>query len=403
MKGNRTLILIVVWLLVMVSVVASSVTLLASGSGSIGKHWVSSEEYAMLQRYARLEEVRSTLSEKYYQEVDDETLMTGALKGMMASLQDEYTFYYTPEEMADQQSRTQGVYSGVGLLIQGNDAGYIEILRVYRNGPADQAGLRAGDLIVALDGEEVHAGSAEELNAALRLMEGEDGTQVHVTVLREDVEQEITLTRAKVTVNNVTCELIGDAVGYICIFQFSGDAVQGFTQALETLKAQGAESLVIDLRNNPGGILDDVVQIADQLLPEGVIVYTKDREGSRQDYYSDAACCDLPLVVLVNGQSASASEILAAAVQDHGRGAVLGEQTYGKGIVQSVITFESDGAGMQYTAACYFTPSGKDIHGVGVTPDVLIAPQEDFSNYSGVPDLENDVQLREAVKLLEAE
>ena len=172
-------------------------------------------------------------------------------------------------------------------------------------------------------------------------------------------------------------------------------AAAKISDALESLEAQGARALIIDLRNNPGGILDDVVDIADLLLGECTVVYTEDRDGSRVDYYSNAEMCELPLAVLINDMSASASEILAAAVQDTGRGTIVGTRSYGKGIVQTVLTFETDGAGMQYTSAQYFTPSGKNIHGTGVTPDVLVAGE--FENYSGEPDVENDVQLRAAM------
>ena len=177
--------------------------------------------------------------------------------------------------------------------------------------------------------------------------------------------------------------------------------MSAFTEALAEMEEQGARALVIDLRNNPGGKLDDVVAIADQLLGECEVVYTEARDGSREDYYSDAGQCELPLAVLINDMSASASEILAAAVQDHERGVLVGTRSYGKGIVQTLITFEEDGAGMQFTSAEYFTPKGKNIHGVGVTPDVVV--ESDYVNYSGEPDVADDEQLRAAIAQLEAQ
>lgn len=402
MKQKNALILAIVWLLVMVSVVASTATLLASGRMSGNSHWVSGEEYEMLQRYARLEEVRQTLVDGYYQEVDDETLMTGALKGMMAILEEPYTFYYTPDEMASHNEQTEGAYHGVGLLVQNNGDGYIEVLRVYEGGPSHTAGVQVGDLIVRVDGRAVYGTSVQTLNEAVALMKGEDGSEVVATVIREGERMDIPIIRGDVAVNNVAGSMIGGSIGYINIFQFSGNAVEGFEKALDALQANGARSLIIDLRNNPGGILDDVVAIADMILPEGCIVYTEDRAGSRQDYYSDAACCELPVVVLINGMSASASEILAAAVQDFGRGTVIGSQSYGKGVVQNVVTFEDDGAGMQYTSACYYTPSGKNIHGTGVTPDIAV-DEGDFVSYSGIPNPDADAQLRAAIQKLQGE
>ena len=400
MKQNRALVLALVWLLVMAAVVGSTVTLLASDGGLSGKRWVSREEYALIERYGRLDEVRSTLSDKFYRVVDEETLINGALKGMMASVQDDYTFYYTPDEMAAQMEQGSGAYKGVGLLVQNNEEGNIQVIRVYSGGPADAAGILTGDLIIAVDGADVSGANAETLEAAVSRMKGEDGSEVTVSVLRGGERMDFTLVRGDVTINNVCAGMIEGDIGYIEIWQFSGAVVEDFEKALNEMLDAGAKALVIDVRSNPGGNLDYVVEIADMLLGEGEIVYTLDREGRRNDFYSDAEHCDLPLAVLVNGMSASASEILAAAVQDHERGIVVGEQTYGKGIVQTLVTFESDGAGMQYTSECYYTPNGKDIHGVGVAPDVQVAPQEGFANFTGVPDMENDAQLKKAAELL---
>ena len=191
-------------------------------------------------------------------------------------------------------------------------------------------------------------------------------------------------------------------IGYISIFRFGGDAAQLFIDALESLEAQGMRALIIDLRDNPGGTLDDVVAIADAILPEGLIVSMVNRNGEREEYRSDSVYSSVPLAVLVNGGSASASEVLAAAVQDHGRGAIIGTQTFGKGVVQAVVEFPEDGSGMQYTIAAYYTPDGRSIHGSGVTPDIVVEGDA-VPNLSGIPDSENDVQLRTALEWLNAE
>lgn len=400
MKQKNVLILAIVWLLVMVSVVASAVTLLASGKSSERTRWVSREEYEMIERYARLEEVRARLTEGYFQEVSEEALMTGALKGMMASVEDPYTFYYTPDEMQKHQQQSGSAYKGVGLLIQNNSDGYIEVIRVYAGGPADLAGVQVGDLILRVDGAAVSGSGPQTLNEAVALMKGEDESEVMLTVLRDGAQHELAVVRGEVAVSNVSWQLLENRIGYINIFQFTGDDVTGFEAALEGLQAQDVRGLVIDLRNNPGGILDDVVAIADKMLPEGVIVYTQDREGKREDFYSDEACIGLPMTVLINDMSASAAEIFAAAMQDYDRATLVGGKSYGKGIVQTLIQFEEDGAGMQYTSSSYFTPSGENIHGVGVTPDILVDEEDGYVSYSGIPDLENDVQLQVAVDVL---
>lgn len=400
MKQKNALILAIVWLLVMVSVVASALTLLASGKSFERTRWVSREEYEMIERYTRLEEVRSRLVEGYFQEVNEEDLMTGALRGMMGSVEDPYTFYYTPDEMQKHDQQSGSTYKGVGMLIQNNSEGYIEIIRVYAGGPADRAGVLVGDLIQRVDGIAVSGSSPKTLNDAVALMKGEDGTEVQLTVLRNGEEQMFSVIRGEVSVSNVSWQLLEDQIGYINIFQFTGDDVTAFEMALEALQAQGVHGLVVDLRNNPGGILDDVVAILDKMLPEGLVVYTQDRAGKRDDFYSDSQCIDLPLTVLINDMSASASEIFAAAIQDHDRGTIIGEKSYGKGIVQTVIRFEDDGAGMQYTSSSYYTPSGESIHGIGVTPDILVDGEDGFVSYSGIPDIKNDVQLQVAVDTL---
>ncbi len=394
MKRRNVIILSVVWLLVMVSIVASTATLLATGSFPIGRS--RSEERDMASRYARLETVRRELSEHYYEEVDEDALLTGAIRGMMATLGDPYTFYYTPEELTAHDEQTEGAYQGLGFLVQNNASGQIEVIRVYSGGPADAAGAQVGDRIVAVDGAPVQGVSAQSLQDAVERMKGEAGTEVCVTVLRDGERVDLDILRGDVAASNVESSMLPDQIGYIEIFQFSGDDVSAFESALDSLEEQGAKGLVIDLRNNPGGKLDDVVKIADMLLGECTVVYTQERDGSREDYYSDAECCALPVSVLINGMSASASEILAAAVQDLDRGTVVGTRSYGKGIVQTLLSFEEDGAGMQYTSALYFTPSGKNIHGVGVTPDVIV--DSDYENYSGEPDVERDEQLRAAIE-----
>ena len=393
MRKRNALLLALMWVLVVVCTAGATTMLLLSGRvGRVGEQ---------LSRYARLEAVRSTLVENYYQEVDEDALMEGAIRGMMDALEDPYTFYYTPVELQRHDAQSEGVYSGLGVLVQNNADGEIEIIRVYAGSPADVAGVLAGDRIVAVDGVPVSGGSVEALSEAVGRMRGEDGSAVELRLRREDELLGLALIRGDVHVSNVNSAVLEGDIGYIEICQFSGDDVEGFRTAVDALQAANVRGLVIDLRNNPGGLLTHVVEIADLLLPEGDVVHIENRAGERVSYSSDAECWDVPLVVLINGMSASASEILAAAVQDCDRGTLVGTRSYGKGIVQSLLVFESDGAGMQYTSATYYTPSGRCIHGTGVSPDIVVEAPEGYYNLTGVPDPENDVQLKAALEQLE--
>ena len=393
MRKRNALLLALMWVLVIACTAGATTVLLLSGRvGRVGE---------TLSRYARLEAIRSTLVEDYYQEVDEDALIEGAIRGMMAALEDPYTFYYTPDELQRHDAQSEGIYSGLGILVQNNADGEIEIIRVYEGGPADAAGVQAGDRIVAVDGVPVSGGSVEELSDAVDRMRGEDGSAVELQLCREVELFGLTLIRGDVHVSNVNSAVLEGNIGYIEIYQFSGDDVEGFRAAMEEMQSAGVRGLVVDLRNNPGGLLPHVVEIADLLLPEGTVVYVENRAGERITYSSDEEYWDIPIVVLINGMSASASEILAAAVQDFDRGALVGTRSYGKGIVQSLLVFESDGAGMQYTSATYYTPSGRCIHGTGVSPNFVVEAPEGYYNLTGVPDPENDAQLKAALEQLE--
>ena len=392
MKKRNLLLTALVWVLVVACTSGATTVLLLSGRiGKVGE---------MLSRYARLEAVRSTLMEDCYWEVDEDALIEGAIRGMMDVVEDPYTFYYTPDEMQRHNAKSEGLYSGLGFLLQNNGDGEIEIIRVYADGPADAAGAQAGDRIISVNGTPVNGSSAESFSDAVDRMRCDVGMSVDLQLRRGDQILDVTLIAGEVHVSNVNFTVLEGDIGYIEIYQFSGDDVEGFRTAVEALQSAGVRGLVIDLRNNPGGYLSDVVEIADLLLPEGAVVYVENRAGERVAYSSDAEYWDVPLVVLINGMSASASEILAAAVQDFDRGTLVGQRSYGKGIVQSLLVFESDGAGMQYTSASYYTPSGRCIHGTGVSPDIVVEASEGYYNLTGVPDPEGDLQLKAALEQL---
>ena len=404
MKRRVVIITAVVWMLVIVAVASSALTalVLSGADGGSALRVVSEDAYEIIDRYRRLDEVRATLMNEYYQPLDEDELVLGAIRGMMSAVGDPYTFYYTADEMTAANEEFGGVYHGVGMLVQLTDDGAIEVARVYEDSPAEAAGVRMGDRIVAVDGVEVSGESAQTLNEAIDRIQGEDGTTVVLSVQRDGEILDLEVMRAEVSISYVEYQIINGDIGYINISQFSGNDVEGFQEAVSALQAAEVSGVIIDIRNNPGGLLTDVVEIADALLPEGLIAYVEDGHGNRTEYTSDADYWDVPLVVMVNGMSASASELLSAAIQDYDRGTIVGTTTYGKGIVQTLITFAEDGAGMQLTTASYYSPSGRSIHENGVEPDVTVELSEDCDLTVPSPNLENDNQLAAALEALQA-
>lgn len=386
----------VAWLVVIVAIGSSSLTLLLTGS-DLANQWgtriVNASEYDSIQRFSRLNSIYDTLMSDYYQPLDGDALVLGAIRGMMESVEDPYTFYYTPAEMTEQEEDSQGVYHGIGMVVTLREGGGVEIVRVYEDSPAVRAGLMTGDIIVAVDGESIAGDSAKDLNSVVSLIKGEDGTDVTLTVLREGAEMQITATRGVVNLEYAQFEILDGHIGYITISQFTGNAVDGVKRAVDALKSAKVDGVIVDVRDDPGGMLDEVVEIADLFLPECMIVYMEDRAGTRTNFYSDSKYWDVPMVVLVNGGSASASEIFAAAIKENERGIIVGETTFGKGIVQTLMTFSQDGAGMQYTSASYFTPDGNSIHGIGVEPDLVVQTDETGE----------DAQLQAAIDALKGE
>ena len=399
MKRRILTVTAVIWALVIVAVGSSTLTLMLTDSGSAGTRAITDEEIEMLDRYARLEEVRTTISEEYYIDVDDEVLMQGAVDGMLASLDDPYTFYYTVEDMEERMESSTGEYRGVGMSVQMDGEGAITVVRVFKDSPAEKAGIYAGDKLVGINGEYLDIQTSKDLEDAVALIRGEPGTTVDIIILRGEEEIDFTVTRGEVNINYVEYQLIGD-VGYVRIYEFEQTTAASFHEACDYFKANNVRGIVIDLRDNPGGMLSSVVDIADSLLPKGRVIYTEDRAGNISAYYSDDEYWDIPLVVLQNENSASASEILAASIQDYERGIVVGTTSFGKGIVQLMLTYP-DGAGMQYTQSRYFTPNGRSIHQVGVEADVYVEMDEDYDPSVREVNIENDNQLEEALRVLD--
>ena len=392
MSKRSVSLLTFVCVLLIVAMSASTLTLLLTGSRPAAPE-------AGEGPLARAEEILSIVQREYYREVDAEALETAAIDGMLAALGDPYTFYYTDEAYAAMNEETTGQYVGVGMLVGEAEGGDLRVLRVFRDSPAEKAGIEAGDALLAIDGASVGGDAPMSLSEASALLKGEGETPVEVEVERGGETLSFTLERGEVSINYVEYSILEGDVGYLSIYQFTGDDVEGVKEAISAFQQAGVSALVVDVRSNPGGLLTDVVDICDMLLPEGLIVYTEDRSGAREEFYADGEYWDVPMAVLVNGDSASASEIFAAAVQDTGRGIVVGEVTYGKGVVQTLHAFP-EGDGVQLTTATYYTPSGASIHGQGVTPDIEVALAADASVIYHAPDAASDAQLAAALEAL---
>lgn len=336
----------------------------------------------------KLEAIQEMIEEKYLysDDVDYEVLQDSILKGYVDGLGDPYSVYYDEAETQALLEATTGEFGGIGVVIaQDVSTGIVTFTTVYEDSPGEKAGLKDGDILYKVDREEV---TEQDLDQIVTKIRGEEGTSVEITVLRgEDLEEiTCTATRAIIEAKTVAYEMKENHTGYILVTGFEKVTTSQFQEALNDLKSQGMESLVIDLRDNPGGNLSTVCEMLDMILPEGTIVYTEDKGGNRETYESDEENqLNVPLAVLINGNSASASEIFAGAVQDYGVGTLVGTTSYGKGIVQNLYQM-TDGTCLKLTTSEYFTPNGRNIHGIGIEPDIIV--EYDKEN----PETDNQLQ-----------
>lgn len=361
---------------------------------------ISREEYERLQRYAEMDQMLAIVEEYYYQEPNIEAMIENAGRGLLYGLEDPYSFYYNPEQFAEMWEEDEGEYAGIGIQIMGSYETYLcTITRVFANSPAFDAGLRKGDILIQVEDVMVDAYTMQD---AVNIMRGEVGKTVHLSVQRNDETLEFDIPRAVVHINWVSGTVLDGEIGYIALYEFSGDCAQRFMDELNVLLSQNIKGLIIDLRDNPGGWVEAAITLSDIFLPAGIITYTELRDGSREFYSSTEGALDIPLVVMINENSASASEIMAGALQDRDRATIVGTKSFGKGVMQYVLPVGSEGAGMQLTISQYFTPSGKVVHKEGIHPDVEISIPEDDTTLYEVGDL-NDPQLKvaheEALKL----
>lgn len=339
----------------------------------------------------KLNAIDSVLESFYFGDVDDETAKDNIYKAYLSSYGDKYTMYYTADEYKALKESTNGKFYGIGADCQLSGEGGVLLVDVYDNGAGYQAGLRSGDRVVNVDGRDI---TGMELSSAVALIKGDKGTSVTLEVIRGTERLTFSAVRDAVEAKTVSYTLLDNNIGYLSISQFEEVTTKQFKAAVEDLQSQGMKGLVIDIRNNPGGLLDTVVGMLKYMLPDGLIVYTEDKQGNRKEYKGqDNDEFNLPLAVIVNGNSASASEIFAGAIQDYGKGTIIGTQTYGKGIVQTVKPL-TDGSAIKFTIAKYFTPKGQDIHGKGVTPDMVVEYDTDA---------DVDTQLDAAIKNVEAQ
>lgn len=358
---------------------------------------ISKAEYERYRQFDKLLTLMDLVDQGYYEEYDVQDMLDGAASGILMGLGDPYTFYYTPEQFKEMWEDDEGEYAGVGIQIS---TSYLTrlctISRVFDGSPAKEAGVLKGDILYMVDDLYVNAST---INDAVNIMRGTPGTSVHVVFMRGTEKVEYDLVRANISVNRLEYGMLVEDVGYIYLYEFAGSCATEFQAALKDLQSRGAKGLIIDLRDNPGGWVDDANKIGDIFLDKGILCYLQYNDGSREYYNTKSGKLDMPLVVLMNENSASSSEILAGALKDRADATVVGVQSYGKGIVQTVVSLE-DGSGMQMTIAQYFTPKGNAVHKVGITPDVEIHLPEGDNGMYEFGDL-NDVQLAKALEVMQ--
>lgn len=346
----------------------------------------------------KLQMLETVIRNYYYkdEEVSEEELAEGAYYGMLEALGDPYSTYYSEEELNALLEDTEGVYYGIGAYVTLDTlTGYPKIVAPIAGSPAEEADLRSDDIIYEIDGESTYGLGLEEAVARIK---GKEGSTVTLTIYRAGEPDYLykEVERRKVETPTVSLEMLEDGMAYIQIIEFDEVTVDQFADALATAKGSGMKGLILDLRANPGGSLSAVVEIAKQILPEGLIVYTEDKYGRRTEYSCDGThVFSLPMVVLVDGNSASAAEILAGAIQDYGIGTLVGTTTFGKGIVQQIITL-NDGSAVKVTVSSYYTPNGRNIHGTGLEPDIVC--EFDAEAYYGEEQFDN--QLDKAKEVL---
>ena len=340
----------------------------------------------------KLNALNSVLSNKFYfDQADEEKSADSIYKAYLSSYDDKYTVYYTADEYKKLMESTSGKFYGVGALCSINESGGVMVLDAFEDGPAYKAGVRDGDVVIKVDDTDI---TGMDLSSAVALIKGDKGTQVNLTIVRDDKTYVFSIIRDEIITKTVDYKMMENSIGYIQISQFDEVTTEQFKEALTDLNNQGLKGLIVDIRSNPGGLLNVVVDIVDEIIPKGLIVYTDDVNGNRKEYNGSSDNeITVPMAVLVDGNSASAAEIFSGAVQDYGKGKIIGTQTFGKGIVQTIQPL-TDGSAIKYTIAQYYTPKGQVIQGNGVTPNMVVELPKDATE---------DLQLDAALEYVKGE
>lgn len=367
----------------------------STNTESTSKSSSSSNSSDVDTKVAALEEL---IDENFLFDIDSDSIEENIYKGVLNGLDDPYSVYYTAEEYKSLQESTSGKYSGIGVVVsQDPSTKAVTVVRPFKNGPGYEAGILPGDVIVAIGDKEING---EDLSEIVTWIKGEEGTTVDIKIYREGEPDYITLTveRRTIEVETVEYEMLDNNIGYVQVTEFDEVTADQYIAAVEDLKSQGMKGLIVDVRDNPGGLLNIVVDMLDYMLPKGMIVYTEDRDGNVVNEYksTDDEQFTLPLAVLVNGDSASAAEIFSGAIKDYQLGTIIGTQTFGKGIVQRIFEL-NDGSAVKLTVSKYYTPNGYNIHGVGIEPDIVIDLPDELKTQVDISK-EDDVQLQKAIE-----
>lgn len=349
-----------------------------------------------------IDELEKIINTYYLNKYSKKDLEEGIYKGIMESLKDPYSVYYDAKEFKALNEQTTGAFGGVGIQVSPTEDNYIEVISPLKDTPADKAGIRSGDIIMQINNQ-TYTGS--QLEDAVKVMRGNPGEEVKLTILRGKGASRKTLEfvvkREKIKMESVHAKMINDNIGYILLTGFQDETDEDFKAAIKDLKEKGAKKFILDLRNNPGGLLDVALSIADELMDKATVISVKDKNGNKEDYKTEDGSEKFELVTLINEGSASASEVLSAALKENGRSKIVGAKSYGKGIIQQIYPVNNinPGDGLKITIAEFFTPNGNKIHGVGISPDYQIKIPEGVTNI-GVEHLQDDTQLKKAIELL---
>ena len=360
----------------------SSVEKIAEGDGTTGIE-------------TTLAYIRTLLQEKYIGELDDEQMLETAIKGYVAGIGDEYTVYYTKDEMDDQYDAAMGNYVGIGIyMIVNYEEGTIEVVSVMKNSPALEVGMQAGDMITKVNGKELTPDNVGELSDEIK---GEEGTTVNLEIMRGEETLELDVERRRIEVSHIESEMLDNNIAYIQVLDFDGGTAKEFKENYETLKKQGATSLIIDIRGNGGGVVDEAIDMLEMICDkDSTLLIETDKNGNEEVIKAEEnPIIDIPVVVLVNGTSASASEIFAGALKDNNKATIIGTKTYGKGVIQTLIRL-ADGSGIKITTEEYCTPNRNKINKVGIEPNITVELPEDIEELTE----ENDTQLQRAIEEL---